>query len=68
MDNSATGVKHPGVACGGADCSVKEICGIRWQCSACEINLCTNCFMKEIPHHVDHNQLKRFDNDKITEP
>ncbi len=44
LDNSAVGVKHPGVECRG--CGQKDIAGMRWECLDCPtpIDLCTFCF------------------------
>jgi len=63
-----TGVKHPDMPCGGAHCSVTEICGIRWQCAECQMNLCSGCFFAEIPHDANHRLFKRYDNSGINEP
>ena len=66
MSNVAIGVKHPNILC--VDCGIKEICGTRWQCVTCHINLCSNCFFKEAPHNQDHNQYKRHDSALIIDP
>ena len=68
VDCSTTGVKHQGVSCGGLDCAVQEILGTRWQCIACKVNLCTNCFVKEVPHSAEHNQFKRYDDSEMIDP
>ena len=64
----ATGVKHPNIPCGADDCWVQEIRGIRWMCASCEMNLCTNCFLKEKPHNKDHNQFERYDTSQTKNP
>ena len=68
MDNSVTGVRHPGVSCRGTGCTVVgEICGIRWKCAVCGVDLCTKCFLDETPHHADHAEFQRYDNSEITD-
>ncbi len=63
------GVKHNGIPCGDDSCWVQEILGTRWQCTSCEINLCTHCFLKKVPHNLEHVQFKSFtSNEADTQP